>query len=77
MAVNLIPYSYPEDASPIFDAPARALAHVESLRLALAGLEPEASAAALHGVIHHLVDELRTVERALLVVFPNAGDSDD
>lgn len=75
MAVDLIPFPCPETTAPIFDGLARALAHAESLRLALAGLEPEASAAALHGVLHHLVDELRGVERAVMVVFPSGGNT--
>lgn len=74
MAVDLIPFPYPETTAPIFNGLARALAHVESLRLALAGLEPEASAAALHGVLHHLVEELRGVERAVMAILPPTGE---
>lgn len=76
MAGDLIPFSYPESTAPIFDGLARALAHAESIRLALSGLEPEASAAALHGVLHHLMDELRGVERAVMSIFPNTEGRD-
>lgn len=75
MAADLIAFPYPETTAPIFDGLARALAHAESLRLALTGLEPEASAAALHGVLHHLSEELRGVERAAMVIWPTAGSS--
>lgn len=73
MAGNLIALSYPETTAPIFDGLARALAHVESIRLALSGLEPEASAAALHGILHHLVDELRGVECAVMSILSPTG----
>lgn len=73
MAGNLIAFSYPETTAPIFDGLARALGHAESIRLALSALEPEASAAALHGVLHHLVEELRGVERAVMSILSPTG----
>ena len=65
MAVTRIAFLYPETTAPILDGLARALAHAETLRLALPALEPEVSARSLMAALLHLVDELRGVERVI------------